>query len=421
MKRMGIALLGMLFVAAAVFMISLAFTGAKPVSTGQPAGETNPASSVAGATLSSPLPTPTVAATPVEGLAAYRFGKPELIYEEKGPIINDGWLPDNRTLLLSTFPDAYVDDGSAKFEEIKTLDTATGAVQLFGRRYAIYSRRSVWLSDVQEVVYFGAEPPVKDPNTSGYYPNTSIFHLQVATAEKTQALDSPGIGEVRAMTGRNHTVWAVQYDTGALIEIDRQNGEVRKLPVNIKDYGLDPTGGFLQILVHPMLPLLAVFDPNGFLVINSATEEVKQIDLGEDNNTEAYWGKRQAIDAQWNPTREQLALNIGNGEPPFLSTRLFILDASSGKSSQIPVPVRGIQDMAWGPDGVQLLIRSLTNEGAQEYYLVNTQNGSSMRVEGLPEVKYGSTGRAISWSPDGSKLSLSIGNQLFLIPVFKNY
>ena len=121
MKRTTIAFLGLLLVIAAVLVASLPFIGAKQVYTGQSAPDTNPSTFVPGAGQKSPLPTPTIPSDLNIGLAAYLFGKPELIHEEKGPIWIGDWLPDNRTILFTTYTE---DENTNQFEEIKALLTS---------------------------------------------------------------------------------------------------------------------------------------------------------------------------------------------------------------------------------------------------------------------------------------------------------
>lgn len=81
-------------------------------------------------------------------------------------------------------------------------------------------------------------------------------------------------------------------------------------------------------------------------------------------------------------------------------TKLFKLDMESGEVSQFAAPNRRQWDVAWSPDGSQVLFSSEVVSGDSDLYLANADGTGLQKITDLPGHEHGP-----SWSPDGKSIA----------------
>lgn len=413
MQRIGRSIAGLAVITvAALSVLALLWTvsASRPARTGAPAGPLPVTATAVPATATpvSPLPTPT---PPWEiSIDDYQFGEPQLILSRSNiPLLIGDWLPDiQKTVLVTATNDSFSDG----FAEIATLSLATGQTEIYGRRASEFiPRKPIWLADLGKMAFIGADPNLPRPEHS-----LRPQHLWL-TSSGTVSLTNPLLENVNAATGHGHTVLAIQCSANTVLSVDAATGAHTALPVDLSTYGFDTCGSYLQMVQHPNLLLAAIFDPHNFIVLNLATGEIHEIDLGE-VNSEVDYGKLWASVAAWNPATDRLAVAAMTGLPAHLM-HLMTVDVDGGPVNEIPSPLTWISDIAWAPNGKQILLQgqqSTTLE--QEFYLLDTYTNEVRQIDLFPPSTFGSLrGWNLGWLPDGSKLIASQGDRLYTIDV----
>lgn len=170
--------------------------------------------------------------------------------------------------------------------------------------------------------------------------------------------------------------------------------------------------------MHPNAPLAFLFGDSGSILIDIAAKQASVLSLGEDQ-TEQYYGPRWALDAAWNPHNPELALIIGVGMPSLPSSRLFVLDAPSGRLVHHPIPVRWVTDTAWAPNGEHLLVLGVDQPGTgNSLWLLDTVSGEFANLAfDIGASTPGASGWSVAWSPDGQYIAIVQGDGIQLLHV----
>ena len=350
----------------------------------------------------SPLPTPTQppsaplapSPTPEQSTSAsalYIFGEPRVVFTSQSPIGVADWLPDNKTVLLVRY-----DPSHPGFEWVETLNINTGELLRFGERQYT-DIKPIWLEAPGRVAFTGF--------AGGHQANLWIV------GPDTPQPASPSLENViLSLAGRDDSVLAFLRG-GTHPVLTDGTGQVREtVPINLRSYGLEPDNelDWFRMSWHPSKPAVAIYDTSHFLTLNVREGQVRQFDLGEETSERWGYGPRWAFNVLWSPTGDSIALIIGVGQPPFKSTRLFVLDITTGEARHISLPVTWVRDLAWAPDGQQILVGTL-NAG-QEFdnvYLVDVASGEAQLLKPLSDKSHGGLpGWNLAWSPAGDKLIL---------------
>lgn len=385
--------LSFIFYQAALSPISLAASKAEPSPF-----PVETVSSLPGIGVASPLPTPSV--TGDSTLLQYSFGEPRVIFTHGSIIGVASWLPDSRniTLLLD-------DTSSLGFQQIRTLDIVTRRTRSFGNRFSMFrDDRPVWLADVGKMAFRGADKMVED----GVAPP---YHLWLAKPGATKLI-APILQDTTASSGGGHWVIATKRDLSQPILVNAATGQKQIVPVDLMQYGLDVNHIDIQMAWHPSLPKVAVFDPNGLVIIDLRDNDVKVIDLG--SNADEYHGydKRWAFDARWSPDGQRLALITTAGQRSLAYSELTMLDVTTGKNTNFASDYQYgyVTNLTWAPDSETLLASVVVeNSGGYDHLglvLVNAMTGASRRI--LPDSTFygGQFGFGVEWSPDGRTLAV---------------
>ncbi len=118
-----------------------------------------------------------------------------------------------------------------------------------------------------------------------------------------------------------------------------------------------------------------VFNIEHFLLINARTGQIKEVDLGE-----RLGQKRWALDAQWSPDGERLAMVASIGDYLPRVTQLLLLDLQRGHIRGIEKPSGVVlSELDWAPGGRLLLAFGDREEDGGKFapvvFLIDTESG----------------------------------------------
>ncbi len=407
MRRQRAASLAFLLIGVACAAIAIVFFAAaalRDVERVQVAGE---ATLMLAPTMESPLPTPQPAQEFTLGGWSYRFvWSGQALAHGRAPMVGD-FLPDNRTLMLIVAPDGKEQSDA---RQVALLDGDSGSLTNYLPLSATEPvHEPAWLESLQKMAVLSVD---KDRD-----PQVQTIDVNAARAGKA-SIETMELAEVGAMSGRGAQLFTVERTTGRVLSTDMVSGRQETLIDNLRKLGLDPADYWLKMLTHPKEPLVAIFGRTGMAVLDTSSGKVRTIPLGSDDS-EAFSGNRWILNAQWNPSNAELALEIAVGDPPLDATRLFILDTATGEIGRIPIPRQWVMDMAWAPHGEQLLVLGLEHLGATSRpLLVDTDSMQFLELDLWPPVVYEGLSRwSVAWSVDGSRFAVMHSNGVTIFDV----
>lgn len=366
---------------------------------------------LAGATVS-PLPTPppsplsAPASADLPAASAYHFGKLTALHYAEDYLMFRHWLPDNErvtVVALGISPAGYQESTA-----YGTFNMHTGEVVVYGSTDPLYPEsKPIWLDDTQEMAFTGVAASRRN--------QTSAARFLWAGGPGNMALAEPRLGAINAVDGYGHLLYALPAAQDGLVELNRRSREMRRLPIYVKPYGIDPANFYAEIAAHRTLPLLAIFDTHAFVIADLAAGTMTAVDLGP-GVPEVTYGPSWGWLAAWSSTEPQIAVMVVNGDPIFNISRLFVFDWATGCGRYIPLPVQYVTGFTWAPDGQHLLVRgkprtnpyvgnSQASVPLYGFYLVDTARATFTLAHTIGVVKSNSQfGWDLDWSPDGSKL-----------------
>ena len=158
--------------------------------------------------------------------------------------------------------------------------------------------------------------------------------------------------------------------------------------------------------VSPAGKWQVVYNCEHFLLVNTKDGTIKELDLGKG---EGQWQPYWALDVQWSPDGEQLAVVATVGWLPNQIRFLLLVDPWTAQVKEIPIPRSFVLgDLAWDPKGCFLLAVGVVDTippgyGVLGTILVNTANEEIREVGLLPEGSL--AGGDIAWSPNGNQVA----------------
>ncbi|HHY56648.1 MAG TPA: hypothetical protein GYA08_14575 [Chloroflexi bacterium] len=404
MKRLTGVGISLLFMAVLILIVA-AFTFRQAIFTSTPyslkGAETSTlpnetATPLPGTDVVSPLPTPVATIDPE--LQGYSFDEPRTVITHKSLILLGDWLPNSQdiSVLLN-------DAVSPGLEQIQTFDVTKGQLRSFGNRQSMFiARRPIWLSDIGKMAFMGANLPGKD----GIAAPT---HLWITGPGATD-LSLPAVENITAAAGSGNLVLVTKRGQSQPSLIDAATGEQRIVPVDLKSYGIDVDGLYLQMVWHPQLRRIAIFDPHNFLVLDLDSNHVDAFDLGYDNDEYHGAGPRWAFDARWSPDGQYLALITTQGTPILPYAELSVLDVATHEMVNHDLGHRYVTDVTWSPDSKILLTATVVDnaEGKNHLglFLVNFVGGTHRRVLPDTPITGGQFGFGLNWSPNGEIVAI---------------
>ncbi len=330
----------------------------------------------------SPLPTPTPDLSLT--LYDYDFGKPQVVLSST----NDLWLmdilPDSESLLIVS----GVSDNSEYDQIFQTYGINTNRYRAYGNTVSMQPR-AIWLNDEHKLAFLRPEN------------GTRVLYLSTGGESMPSQV---AIGNFRgAIAGRDGQVMVLEAGAESPLLYDSE-GNLQSLPqINILSDNVNqnaPHGNFINMRWHPFDSKIAIFDNNGFIILNITTGQTISYDLANDNR---YWG----FDAQWSPDGTTMGIIYAEGLPVFDQTYLGTLDMITGELQNISIPVTGFSDITWAANGRQFLVIGITvtSRDSQEYrlYMVDSSSGEIRELTQLDNgiLRRSYPGTNLSWSPDG--------------------
>jgi dipeptidyl aminopeptidase/acylaminoacyl peptidase len=169
-----------------------------------------------------------------------------------------------------------------------------------------------------------------------------------------------------------------------------------------------PYGWEYKTAVSPDGKWQVVYNCEHFLLMDTKGGVIKELDLG----TERPGGKglpRWAMDAQWSPDGQQLAIVSTFGDFLPRPTQLLILDPWGEKVRKIRHPLGIIfSEVDWAPGGKLLLVSGLEviSEGTflPRMWLVDVKMESMRELASFPIARSEDPRGGAAWSPDGKHI-----------------
>lgn len=332
----------------------------------------------------------TVPVEPALSLEAYQFSEPQVVLTHTSAIGIAGWLPDGQRLLITRLI-----PGQSR-EYVEVFNTRTGELQRYGERHSLPGK-PVWLAAHQAVAFADVSPDKQ-----------VVLRISRGKAESVQT----------PVSGLTSSLLEVSPDDGQLVfftQASQNRPEVLDLaqlqrailPAALPLTRWPP----YRISWHPQGHQIAFYNETGFYLADLPSGRVCEVDLGFEES-EARYGKRWALYAQWSPDGRYLAMLTTVGNLPVHFIDLTLIDTDSGEQriwSSVSDPELSqhyIYDFAWSANSQHLITLAQTGivrgRPIQKLYLVDVQTGDSQPV--LTDYDFGGgaiEGWQLAWIPNG--------------------
>lgn len=380
MKRFSNVVLSLLMIGMVAWIV-VALMSQNPVSVATSQLSTETAVATPLPTIDSPLPTPQP--TGELTLNDYEFSEPvtKLVKEHGVPIL--GWLPDDQRAIVI----------ANELFEIQTLDVSTGFTVSYGSTGPT-SAKVVWLTGYEKMAFLQTTP-------EGIFLNISSGAASQPIVPTTRRLNRD------AIASNGNQVMVLEMGASMPRLFNGAGDEIPLAPIDLHLFGINPIdpytlGPFMEW--HPYDSKVAIWGKQGFVVHDTVSGNVTPYELHTD---QGYW----ALSAKWSPNGQKIALAYAQHDPPFNIMWLKILDVASGSLASLTLPLHYISDIAWAPNGTQLLVgghRISQEDRLFEVYLADAQTKESRRIFSISQnFLTGSGDTSLAWSNDGTKVLYS--------------
>lgn len=266
----------------------------------------------------------------------YQFSEPRIVLKSETSIGIEGWLPDNRRLLISR----YTQNG---YKNIETYDILTGETHIYSEQYS--SGPILWLDELQAVVY----PAVVDDHDALWISYSAsrkveqiapdIYNLSLASNGKDLVYFSPGLGD-------QPQIWRADTKTVQPLAIDLAAWSKPKL-LN-SNANLSVPGKNFKAVWQPGGNLIVFYGYPTLFFWDLSMSFGCEVDLGEAKNGLPI----TVLNAEWSPDGRFLAMRTTAHTPGTLVSfsELFILDIKTGKVIKPKIETRIVYEFAWSLD-----------------------------------------------------------------------
>lgn len=336
-----------------------------------------------------PSPTPTLSlAWQNATLDQIHFGEPKMVLTDTLGLRIVGWISDADLLIRrDTVPGG---NGSA----IEVFNVETRAVRRLAE--GRFSGSPVWNPVEQALVYLQYDE-VRRQRDLMWYP------LDAGEAQKLAS--DVVLPIVLVDEGKG----AVAYSTGEKALVSRTVGlETQKRRFSFAQYAMripTPYEWIYQTAVSPDGKWQVVYNCENFLLVNSQSGTIKEIDLGNWVTDGAL--PRWALEAQWSPDGQMLAVVATVDRLPNQIRFLLLLDPWKNELRTVPLPYGFPIELSWAPNSRLLLVQGEVGTvppgfGLPGAMLIDVGTSEHREVKLYPE---GILGGNIAWSPDGFLLA----------------
>lgn len=347
-----------------------------------------------------PIPRCTFAGRPAPAepgppLEAYRFSEPRVVLTHTSAIGIAGWLPDGERLLITRLI-----PGQSR-EYIEVFNTRTGELQRYGERHSLPGK-PVWLA-AQQAVAFADVSPEKQV----------VLRISRGGAAP---IETPVSGLAGSFLGASPDGRQVVFFTHAAPNkpeaLDIAQAQRVTLPVTLPPTPWPP----YQVSWHPQGRQIAFYNDTGFYLVDLPSGQVCELDLGFEES-EARYGKRWALYAQWSPNGRYLTMLTTVGNLPVHFVDLTLIDTDTGErrilslGSDFEPSQHYIYDFAWSANSQQLITLAQTGvvrgRPIQKLYLVDVQTGKFQPI--LTDYDFGGgaiEGWQLVWVPNSHTVAV---------------
>ena len=338
-------------------------------------------------------PTPAFSVPPAwehATLENIHFGEPQVVLTDSLGLRIVSWISENEVLIRrDTLPGG---NGYA----IEVFNVQTGAVERLAAE--VFCGKPLWNPVQQAVVYLQYDKVRKQRN---------LMWRPLAAREGQQLVPSVTSPILLAAGGKG----AVAYSVEERALTGKETGATDKdIQIAFETFAPPATtlfcGWKYDTAVSPDGKWQVVYNCEHFLLVNTKNGVVQELDLGKGKGQwQPYW----ALDVQWSPDGEQLAVVATVGWLPNQIRFLLLVEPWTAQVKELPIPRSFVLgDLAWDPKGCFLLAVGVVDTippgyGVLGTILVNTANEEIREVGLLPEGSL--AGGDIAWSPNGNQVA----------------
>jgi len=343
---------------------------------------------------------------------SYTFSEPKVVLTSSEDLYDVvEWLPDNQRALMTR--ELRSPNNKTIQQSIELFNPQTSEIQVYATRNQTAEPPS-WLPELNAVVFPAMHILSVDEKNHRYqftrqiwvsHGNPQATELIADNLPQYYVAVKPSGGGMlylsdKRIIRRNGLLKDLPSSSFDSSEWDYSKGRARELPISY------------EMIWQPGTAFIFLYsdgDTGGgyTFILDSNTGQVCELKLGG-------WAAR----AKWSPNGRYLAIARFQGGRPTESSDLAVLDAATGKLYTMRVTPEDmvgkhyVSDIAWAPDNRHVLAVGsvLSSSGAMQndskgLYLVDFVSGQSDPI--LPAYAFStdsSRSSNLAWSPDGSQL-----------------
>lgn len=339
---------------------------------------------------SAPSPTPTLSLTWENAtLDQIHFGEPKVVLTDTLGLRIVGWISDAELLIRRD----TVPGGNGSAIEVFNVETQEVRRLAEGRIWG----RPIWSSQEEAIAYLLYDEDRKMTSLVWQTPDGQPARV-LEGAVQPIVLSPDGRGAMAYSTATEDLRgkrFALQAGEDIRVDFARFAPPARNLGCGWKyDTAVSPDGRW-QV----------VYNCEHFLLVNSQSGTIKEIDLGDWVTDGAL--PRWALEAQWSPDGQMLAVVATVDRLPNQIRFLLLLDPWKNELRTVPLPYGFPIELSWAPNSRLLLVQGEVGTvppgvrlpGAM---LIDVGTSEHREVKLYPE---GVLGGNIAWSPDGFLLA----------------
>lgn len=329
-------------------------------------------------------------------LEQVEFGKPYEVMSVSYNLQIVSWVNTYELIVLRDL------DPAGNNEAIEILDMRTQETRRVAEGALV--QMPVWLPTARQVAYV-----VNSQEKVEGLPRRDLWISSIDTSDSTLLredvnipLIAGGSAETLAVATRTMRRWIRIEQLGQPL--------IQFMALDFSDFA-PPYPTPLEWIYHTAqseaTPWAAVYNKEFFLLMDPQTEEIQEIYLGKESS-ELSPDPRWALNVQWSPDGNHLAIIATLGRLPNTFRRLLIYNVETQNLKQIDIPRNFVlSNVAWFPNSRFLLAQGAigyTNEGygIQGNLLVDPQASQTRPVDIVATNTIGGSAQnALTWSLDG--------------------
>lgn len=333
----------------------------------------------------------------------YTLSEPTIVVTSPTPLSVEGWLPNNRDLLMIRRITETV-RGS-----VEVLNTATGQTQVYAVAHDPY--KALWLPQQQAVAF----------HTSRIVNRFAVRDLWISRGSPDQmekvVEDLPPSFQVDKANSRllvfsgSSNQAQIASSASALLQptVLQINPDELKYPKYSVTTETVSAPAIFRVALRPDGTRAALYSSPWLFLMDISTNQICEVDLGATART-----ANRVTRASWSPDGRYLALAINAQRPGMLiqSNWLRILDTATGQSLTPDMGVPFAWESFWLPDNRRVIVFGQTSapsmgDATDKLFLVDVVQGTVTPLQTNLEIGGGDIGSQMALSPDGHTLAIT--------------